>query len=111
MVTSKKNERTSLNLNEYQKEVEELAKAKGYNQDLHYLFSRMIQEGSELIDAIQLEKSDEEVGEEGADVLHFFFQITAKRPKVNMDSSMRKKIASNYVHKKKTWEDGKLKRK
>jgi hypothetical protein len=28
-----------------------------------------------------------------------------------MDSSMSKKIASNYVHKKKTWEDGKLKRK
>jgi len=100
-----------MNLKDYQHEVMELAKTKGYNQDLHYLFSRMVQEGSELVDAIQLGKPDEEVGEEGADVLHFFFQILEKRPKVNIDSSLSKKIASNYTHKKKTWQDGKMVRK
>jgi NTP pyrophosphatase (non-canonical NTP hydrolase) len=97
-----------LNLKEFQIEVQHLADAKGYNQDLHYLFSRLVQEGSELIDAIQLEKSDEEVGEEGADVLHFFFQIINKKPNVNIDSSLSKKIASNYINKKKTWENGKM---
>lgn len=100
-----------MNLKDYQSEVQNLAEAKGYNQDLHYLFSRMIQEGSELIDAIQLGKSDDEVGEEGADVLHFFFQIIQKRSNVNMDSSLSKKIATNYTHKKKTWKDGKMVRK
>jgi len=100
-----------MNLKDYQNEVRDLASTKGYNQDLHYLFSRMIQEGSELIDAIQLGKSDDEVGEEGADVLHFLFQILEKRPNVNIDSSLSKKITSNYLHKKKTWQDGKMVRK
>ena len=97
------------NLQDYQKEVRDLAKTKGYNQDLHFLFSRLVQEGSELVDAIQLGESDDKVGEEGADVLHFFFQIIDHRPKVNLDKSMSKKITSNYSNKKKTWEDGKLK--
>ena len=100
-----------MNLREYQAEVTKLAKEKGYNQELFYLFSRMIQEASEMLDAIWQGKSDEEVAEEGADLLHFFFQILEHRQYANIDREMLKKIASNYVHKKKTNEGGRMVRK
>ena len=100
-----------MNLRQYQEEVSNLAKEKGYNQELFYLFGRMIQEASEMLDAIWQNKSDEEVSEEGADLLHFFFQILDHRPNANIDRGMLKKIASNYVHKKKTNVQGKMVRK
>lgn len=94
-----------MNLKAYQDKVEDLAEQKGYNQETFYLFSRMIQEGSEMLDALWQEKSDEEFAEEGADLLHFFFQIINKRPNANIDRAMLLKIASNYEHKKKTQDD------
>ena len=100
-----------MDLQHYQKEVRKLAQEKGYNQDLFYLFGRLIQEGSEMLDAIWQGKSDEEVAEEGADLLHFFFQMLDHRPNANIDRGMLKKIASNYVHKKKTNQDGRMIRK
>ena len=74
-----------MNLKGYQKEVDKLAKAKGYDQETFYLFSRMIQEGSEMLDALWKEESDME-----------------KRPNANIDREMIKKIASNYESLKKT---------
>ncbi len=103
--------KNKMNLKDYQLKVGKLAKEKGYNQELFYLHSRMVQEGSEMLDAIWQGKSDEEVSEEGADLLHFFFQIMAMRPKADIDVAMLKKIESNYVNKKKTNEDGKMTRK
>jgi NTP pyrophosphatase (non-canonical NTP hydrolase) len=97
-----------LNLKQYQAEVTKLAKEKEYDQELFYLFGRLVQEASEMLDAIWQNKSDEEVAEEGADLLHFFFQMLDKRPYANIDRAMLKKIASNYVHKKKTNEFGKM---
>jgi len=103
--------KNKMNLKDYQLKVSKLAKEKGYNQELFYLHSRMVQEGSEMLDAIWQGKSDEEVVEEGADLLHFFFQIMDMRPKADIDVAMLKKIESNYVHKKKTNVDGKMERK
>jgi len=100
-----------MDLKQYQEEVSKLAKEKGYDQELFYLFGRMVQESGELLNAIWQGKSDEEVAEEGADVLHFFFQILDHRPYANIERGMLKKIASNYVHKKKTNEGGKMVRK
>jgi NTP pyrophosphatase (non-canonical NTP hydrolase) len=100
-----------MDLKQYQREVSKLAKEKGYNQELFYLFGRMIQEATEMLDAIWQNKSDEEVAEEGADLLHFFFQILDHRPYANIERGMLKKIASNYIHKKKTNEGGKMVRK
>jgi NTP pyrophosphatase (non-canonical NTP hydrolase) len=100
-----------MNLKGYQEKVGKLAKEKHYNQELFYLHSRMVQEGSEMLDAIWQGKSDEEVAEEGADLLHFFFQLMDLRPKANIDDAMIKKIASNYINKKKTNEGGKMMRK
>ncbi len=100
-----------MNLRQYQEEVRKLAKIKDYNQELFYLHSRMVQEGCELLDAIWQGKSDEEVAEEGADLLHFFFQMLDHRPLANIERGMLKKIASNYVHKKKTNEKGTMVRK
>jgi len=100
-----------LNLEQYQQKVGKLAKEKHYNQELFYMHSRMIQEASEMLDAIWQGKSDEEVAEEGADLLHFFFQIMDLRPKAKIDDAMLKKIASNYINKKKTNEDGSMIRK
>ncbi len=98
-----------MNLKAYQDKVEDLAEAKGYNQETFYLFSRMIQEASEMLDAYWQEKSDEEFAEEGADVLHFFFQLLNKRPNANIDRAMLLKIASNFEHVKKTQgEEGKM---
>jgi NTP pyrophosphatase (non-canonical NTP hydrolase) len=97
-----------LNLKDYQAKVAKLAKEKGYNQELFYLHSRMIQESSEMLDAIWQGKSDDEVAEEGADVLHFFFQIMQMRPKADIDDALLKKIASNYIHKKKTNDKGSM---
>lgn len=94
-----------MNLKEYQAKVAKLAKEKEYNQELFYLHSRMVQEGSEMLDAIWQGKSDEEVAEEGADLLHFFFQLMGLRPKADIDVAMNKKIDSNYIHKKKTKAD------
>lgn len=91
-----------MSLKEYQIKVRELAEAKGYNQELFYMFSHMIQEASELLDAIWQGKSDKEVEEECADVLHFLFQMMDKRPNADVDRGMNNKIASNFVHKKKT---------
>ena len=100
-----------MNLSQYQTQVRELAKIKGYEQELFYLFSRMVQEGSEMLDAIWQGKSDAEVAEEGADLLHFFFQMLDKRPKANIDQALVAKILSNYKHKKKTNQKGKMIRK
>ena len=101
-----------MNLRGYQEKVEELAKAKGYDQETFYLFSRMIQEGSEMLDALWQNKSDEEFAEEGADFLHFFFQFMSKRPNANIDRAMLLKIAKNYDSLKKTKaEDGSMIRK
>jgi phosphoribosyl-ATP pyrophosphohydrolase len=98
-----------LNLRAYQDKVEELAEAKGYNQETFYLFSRMVQEASEMLDALWQEKSDEEFAEEGADLLHFFFQLINKRPNANIDRAMLLKISSNFENLKKTQgEDGKM---
>lgn len=98
-------------LKEYQFQVRKLAETKGYNQELFYLFGRMIQEASEMLDAIWQNKSDEEVTEEGADLLHFFFQILDKRPNADIDKAMDKKISKNYVTKKKTNDKGMMVRK
>lgn len=97
-----------MNLGQYQAEVRKLAREKGYNQELFYLFGRMVQEGAEMLDAIWQGKSDKEVAEEGADVLHFFFQMLDHRPYANIDRGMLMKIASNHVHKKKTNVGGKM---
>jgi len=103
--------KNKMNLKDYELKVEKLAKEKGYNQELFYLHSRMVQEGSEMLDAIWQGKSDEEVAEEGADLLHFFFQIIHLKPKSDIDKAMNDKIDSNYEHKKKTNVDGKMERK
>ncbi len=111
MQTISKEVLQKLDLRQYQEEVNKLALVKGYNQELFYLHSRLVQEAGELLDAIWQGKSDEEVSEEGADVLHFFFQMLDKKPFANIDRGMLKKIASNYVHRKKTNVDGKMMRK
>lgn len=100
-----------MNLRDYQLQVRELAEKKGYDQELFYLFSRLVQEASELLDAVWQNKSDEEVTEEGADLLHFFFQILDKRPNADIDKAMDEKIAKNHVTKKKTNEKGMMVRK
>lgn len=100
-----------MNLRDYQKKIRRLAKKKGFDQELFYLFGRMVQEGGEMLDAIWQGKSDEEVGEEFADVEHFVFQMLDHRPKINPDKALNKKIHSNYKNKKKTNEKGKMVRK
>ena len=100
-----------MSLKDYQVQVRELAKAKGYDQELFYLFSRLIQEADELLNAIWQGKTGVEVEEEGADVLHFFYQMLDKVPEADIDRGMDNKIASNYTHKKKTNDKGKMVRK
>jgi len=101
----------NVNLKSYQKYVRHLAKTKGYNQELFYLFSRLIQEAGELLDAIWQKEPPKRIGEEGADLLHFFFQMIDLVPDVDIDNSMVAKIKSNYSHKKKTNQEGKMVRK
>jgi len=100
-----------MSLKDYQVQVRELAKAKGYDQELFYVFGRLVQEASELLDAIWQKKSDKEVEEEGADLLHFFYQMIDHRPSADIDRGMNNKIASNWTHKKKTNVKGKMVRK
>jgi len=97
-----------MSLKDYQVQVRELAKAKGYDQELFYLFGHMIQEASEFLDAIWQGKPAEEVELEGADLLHFFYQMLDKVPEADIDRGMDNKITSNYTHKKKTNEKGKM---
>lgn len=110
-VTTIHKETKKLNLRDYQIKVRKLAKKKGWDQELFYLFGRMVQEGGELLDAIWQGKSIKETEEEGADTLHFFFQILDHEPKANIDRGMNNKVASNYVNKKKTNVGGKMVRK
>lgn len=98
-----------MNLRDYQVKIQELAKAKGYNQEPFYMFSRLIQEASEMLDAYWKEESDERFAEEGSDLLHFFFQFMELRPNANIERALLLKIASNFENKKKTkGADGKL---
>jgi len=95
-------------LNDYRESVRKLAKEKGYNQELFYLHGRMIQEGCELLDAIWQKKTPDEIGEEGADLLHFFLQMMDLVPEIDIDKSLIRKIESNYAHKKKTMVHGEM---
>ena len=100
-----------MNLKGYQKLVRKLAEAKGYDQDLFYLHSRLVQESCELLDSIWQGKSAISIQEEGADVLHFFFQMLDKNKLVDIDSGMLNKLKSNQINKKKTNVKGKMVRK
>ena len=103
--------RDKMNLKYYQKKILRLAKKKGFDQELFYLFGRMVQEGGEMLDAIWQGKSDEDVGEEFADIEHFVLQMLAHRPKIDPDKALNNKIESNYKNKKKTNVNGKMVRK
>jgi len=99
-------------LNDFRGKVEELAKAKGYNQDEAWLEAKFFKEAGEMMTAIEDGLSEEEIAEEGSDVLHMFFQLMEKNAKsVNLDISMNNKITSNYKTKKKTYDGGKIVRK
>lgn len=100
-----------MNLKDYQVLVRDLAKQKKWDRELFYLHSRLVQESGELLDAIWQGKSAKEVEEEGADVLHFFFQMLDKIRMADIDRGMTNKIESNLKHKKKTNEKGKMVRK
>ena len=91
----------------FRKAVFELSKFKNWNDSEIWLERSLFVECGELAKAIEEKKSPEEIAEEGADVLHYLFQILNLRaPQVDLNKAMQDKINSNYKTPKKSWIDG-----
>ena len=101
-----------ITLEYYRQKIRTLATAKGYCQDLPHLISKFFIEAGELAKSVEDGATQKEIAEEGADVLHMYFQIMDKfAPEINLDESLDAKIASNYINKKKTWNGTEIVRK
>ena len=101
-----------ITLEHYKQKVRTLANVKGYNQTLPHLLSKFFIEAGELAKAVEDGLTQKEIAEEGADVLHLYFQIMDKfAPKINLDEALDAKIASNFVTAKKTWNGREIVRK
>jgi len=94
-----------MSLKDFMLSIEKLAKAKGYNQNTGWLFWKLLTELGEYSKAIEEGKSKDVISEEGADVLHLFFQIENKHGNGYPDLSLQKKIDKNWNSKKKTLDE------
>jgi len=102
---------TERNLQFYNKEINELALGKGYNQTPAWLFWKALIELGELAKAFEEGKMDE-IGFEYADVEHMLQQILTISGVKDPDFYLQRKIDMNWNSKKKTLgEDGKIVRK
>jgi len=102
---------TERNLQFYNKEINELALGKGYNQTPAWLFWKALIELGELAKAFE-EGKMEEIGFEYADVEHMLQQILTISGVKDPDFYLQRKIEMNWNTKKKTLgEDGKIVRK
>jgi len=93
-----------MNLNQYMIAINDLARAKGYNQNTGWLFWKLLTELGEYSKAIEEGKTREEISEEYADVEHMLLQIQYLHGD-NPDIALQKKINLNWISKKKTLDE------
>ncbi len=93
-----------MNLDEYMIAINDLAKAKGYNQSDSWLFWKLLTELGEYSKAVEEGKSKEEVSEEFADIMHLLMQIQFKHG-ADPDFALHSKINKNWNSKKKTLDE------
>lgn len=89
-------------LEKYKCAVTALARFRKWNNRKSWLMTGLMLEFAELINAIYQKKSDQEKGEEFADVMHFLLQLMAESTKIDLDKAMNDKIEKNKVTPKKT---------
>ncbi len=94
-----------MTLTSFMKSINELAITKGYNQNTGWMFWKLLTELGEYSKAIEEGKSKDVISEEGADVLHLFFQIENKHGNGDPDHSLQRKIDKNWNSKKKTLDE------
>ncbi len=93
-----------MNLNQYMIAINDLAKAKGYNQSTGWMFWKLLTELGEYSKAIEEGKSSKEISEEYADVEHLLLQIQFKHGG-DPDFALQAKINKNWNSKKKTLDE------
>lgn len=96
-----------MNLEYFRKEVDDLAKKKGFNDDFIWLERCMFKELGELIDAVEEGKSQVEIAEEFSDFMIFALQyMNKKTPIIDLDVSLTEKIMKDFREPKKTYVPG-----
>jgi len=93
-----------MNLEEYMIAINNLAKAKGYNQKDSWLFWKLLTEIGEYSKAVEEGKQRREVSEEFADIMHLLMQIQYKHGD-DPDMALQRKIEINWHSKKKTLDE------
>lgn len=92
--------------------INDLADRKGWMKDQVWLMYSLFKEVGELCNAIEHNESEEVIGSEYSDVMHFLTQLMiVKAPSINLDHALHQKIFSNEARKKKTYQDGEFVRK
>jgi len=95
-------------LEDYRRQIRNLANAKDWNDSQLWLERSIFVEVGELVKAVEEKKSQDEVAEEFADVMHYLIQYVNKFASFsNLDKALQDKIDSNWKNKKKTWDDSK----
>jgi NTP pyrophosphatase (non-canonical NTP hydrolase) len=95
----------NVNLTHFMIAINDLAKAKGYNQTDGWLFWKLLTELGEYSKAIEEGKDKKEISEEWADVMHLLMQIEFKHGDRDPDLALQKKIDKNWNTKKKTLDE------
>lgn len=100
------------NLMGYQREIDTLARSKGWTDDSAWIGLGCFKEMGELWQAIEKKESPEVIGSEFAGVIHYVCQLMKKHaPTVDLDEALIAEIEKNYQNKKKTYENGEIVRK
>ena len=90
-------------LEDYAHAVNELAIRKGWSQDWRWLITGYFAESGELVNTVLHGRPENEIAEEFADVMHYLLQLVKQKcPDTDLDRALKKKIALNYEHLKKT---------
>ncbi len=96
-----------LSLNDYQIEINNIAVAKKFNMETPALMWKLLTEVGEFSKAVEEEKSREDIGLEGADIIIVLLQLLEKY-NIDPDMSLRKKIKEVWENPKKTWDGKKI---
>lgn len=98
-----------MDLEYFKYHIVKMAEEKGWNNDYAWLALGLFKESGELIDGIEHKQTEEEIGQEFADIMHFLLQLMHdKAPSINLDIALQQKIDDNRVKQKKTYVDGKI---
>lgn len=96
-----------LDLDVIQRIVNHQAISKGWKTEGDYCLKRAYQELDELKEAVEQEKTKEEITSEIIDIIYFLVQVGLDKAEgISLTKAFLKKLEHNWTHKKKT-EDAK----